>query len=291
MPERPDLEHVVTRLRAELPGSTIRELLVRKPVVLRAALPGDPARRLVGRCFSGVTRVGHFVILELAGDEAQGEIEIAVSPMLAGVFDLASAGQRLSADVAVAWTLHDGRQLRYRDRKQLGKVYLIGAGDYDRVPGLAAARQGLDVLDPQVFTLEAFCARARGRRDQVRVFLMDKSALDALGNAYADEVLWHARVHPKAWVRQLSAEELARLHASIAEVLGAATRTIAERRPPLSEKLRDFLSVRGRAGQPCPRCGTKLRRAGVRGFDAHFCPACQPDARHSGIVDWRKLGG
>jgi formamidopyrimidine-DNA glycosylase len=116
---------------------------------------------------------------------------------------------------------------------------------------------------------------------------MDKSALDAMGNAYADEVLFEARIHPKAMVRSLKDEDLDRLHDAIVKVLGRARDVIQERKPPLHEKVRDFLEVRGHPGEPCPRCGAKLRRAGVHGHDAIFCPECQPDGRKSAIVDWR----
>ena len=118
---------------------------------------------------------------------------------------------------------------------------------------------------------------------------MDKSALDAMGNAYADEVLFEARLHPKTMVRSLSDDEIGGLHDAIVKVIGSATAVIAGRKPALDEKLRDFLSVRGKAGDPCPRCGTKLRTAGVHGHDAHFCPQCQPETRKSAIVDWRKI--
>ena len=72
-------------------------------------------------------------------------------------------------------------------------------------------------------------------------------------------------------------------------MIGSATKTIAKRKPALDEKLRDFLKVRGRRGEPCPRCGTTIRSAGVHGHDAEFCPSCQQDARGSSIVDWRKV--
>ena len=185
--------------------------------------------------------------------------------------------------------LADGRALRYRDDVQMGKVYVIAKDDLASVPG--AAKIGVDVLDPKAFTLDAFTALAKARRDQAKVFLMDKAALDAMGNAYADEVLFEAGVHPKAMVRSLSKDEIARLHAAIVKVLGEARATIADRRPALDEKLRDFLKVRGRPGEPCVRCGTKLRRAGVHGHDAIFCPSCQPDGRGSAIVDFRKIKG
>ena len=83
--------------------------------------------------------------------------------------------------------------------------------------------------------------------------------------------------------------QLDALYDAIVSVLRTSTDTILERKPPLDEKLRDFLSVRLRAGEPCVRCGTRIRKAGVHGHDAFFCPTCQPDERGSAIVDWRKL--
>lgn len=270
MPERPDLDYVVPLLDAALRGRRIVGMRVRKPVVLRCP------SQLEGTIGS-VRRLAHCVLFDL------GEQVLAVSPMLAGRFQIDG---RETADLAVAWTLDDGRELRYRDDVQMGKVYLLPRGVAP--PGLATV--GVDVLSP-AFTPAHFRALARTRRDQVKVFLMDKAALDAMGNAYADEVLWEARLHPKRMVRELGEAELDALHAAIRTVLANAARTISERRPPLEEKLRDFLHVRGRKGQPCDRCGTTLRTTGVHGHDAFFCPTCQPDVKGRGFVDWRKLPG
>jgi formamidopyrimidine-DNA glycosylase len=282
MPERPDLEYVLPILDQELRGRVIGDVRVRRPVVLRLAVPGGVGEALVGRRFLGVGRRAHFARFALDGDR-----ELIVAPMLAGRFALAPAGARDPADLAVALLLDDGRELRYRDDVQMGKVYVIAAGDEDKVPGLGDV--GVDVLDPAAFTRAAFRALARKRRDQAKVFLMDKAALDALGNAYADEVLFAARVHPKARAAALSDEELDRLHDAIVAVLTEARATIAARRPALDDKLRDFLKVRNRHGEPCPRCGAKIRRAGVHGHDAFFCPSCQPERGKGGIVDWRRL--
>lgn len=284
MPERPDLEYVVEVLAAQVTGLVVTELVVRKPVVLRVAVPGDPAELVTGRCIGAPVRRGHFVRFSLGGREPA--LDLVVSPMLAGVFDLQPREARVYADTAVVLRLEDGRDLRYRDSKQMGKVYLVPGGEERQVPGME--KRGLDVLDPDAFTRDAFLPLARKRRDQVRVFLMDKGALDSLGNAYADEVLFEAGIHPKAWTRGLSEEELERLYLALPRVLGEAVATIRARKPPLATKLRDFVKVRGRAGQPCLRCGTKLRKAGVRGYDAHFCPTCQPDHRGTGLVDWRR---
>ncbi|MBI5495311.1 MAG: endonuclease VIII [Deltaproteobacteria bacterium] len=284
MPERPDLEYVVPRLADALAGAVITATRVRKPVVLRLAVEGKPEELWTGRRFGAVSRRAHFVLFALAGGAP--DVEMVVAPMLAGRFTVDDAGERSPGDLAVAWTLSDGRELRYRDSEQMGKVYLLPRGRWDQVPGLQHV--GVDVLDAQRFTREAFRTLARTRRDQVRVFIMDKSALDSLGNAYADEVLWHARIHPKTMARALSDDELDALHGSIVHVLSDARDEVARRQAPLDEKVRDFLKVRNRHGEPCPRCGTTLRCAGVHGHDTFFCPQCQPETRRSSIVDWRK---
>jgi formamidopyrimidine-DNA glycosylase len=288
MAERPDLDYAVPILQRELVGRHIISVRVKKPVVLRLALPGTPAELLVGRSFGRVFRRAHFALFELGEREGDAAADLVVAPMLAGRFALHPADQRAPGDLAVGFGLDDGRELRYRDDVQMGKVYVVPHGQRGLVPGLEHI--GVDVLDPAAFTLERFRALAGSRRDQAKVFLMDKSALDALGNAYADEVLFVAGVHPKTWVKSLGDEELARLHRAIPDVLARANAEIAGRRPPIEEKLRDFLRVRGRHRQPCPRCATPIRTAGVHGHDAYFCPRCQPETRKSAIVSWDRLG-
>lgn len=199
-----------------------------------------------------------------------------------------SCGLPWKRDRALPLQLEDGRELRYRDAVTMGKVYVIPKGRHDRIAGFEAV--GLDVLDSCLFTWKGFLAIANKRRDQCKVLAMDKSSLDSLGNAYADEVLFEAGIAPKTFVRKLSAEALRKLHAAIQKVLQAANLEIQRRAPGTDEKLRDFLKVRGRHKEPCVRCGTPIRKAGVRGFDAYFCPTCQPETRKSGIVSWAPKG-
>jgi len=250
---------------------------VRKPVVLRAL-----AADLVGPVHA-VERRGHTVVLGI------GDRELIISPMLAGRFQLVAPVARDPADLALAWTVTGSAgepvELRYRDDVQMGKVYWVPRGELPTgVPPV-----GVDVLGP-AFTVQALAAILRPRREQVKVVLMDKSARDAMGNAYADEVLWHAGVHPKLPGCKLTQAQVVSLHAAVVEVLGHARDEIRRRAPPLDEKLRDFLHVRGKVG-PCDRCGTKLRTLGVRGHDAYFCPQCQSEGAKVGIVDWRKAPG
>lgn len=288
MAERPDLEYAVPILDRELRGRTIRAIEVKKPVVVRVVIRGDFEPLLVGASFASFARRGHFVVIGLDRPSPAAALDLVIAPMLAGRLRIVAPGEKRPHDAAVSFVLDDDRVLVYRDDVQMGKVYVTTRGAYASVPGLATI--GLDCLDPKVFTKAAFRALASARRDQAKVFLLDKSALDSLGNAYADESLFEARVHPKAWVKKLSPEAVDALFDAIVLVLTRARDTIRARKPPIDEKLRDFLSVRGRAGEPCVRCKTKLRKAGVHGHDAIFCPTCQPDERGSSLVDWRKLG-
>jgi formamidopyrimidine-DNA glycosylase len=285
MPERPDLEYVVPILAREIEGRSIASIRVDKPVVMRVAVREPAAEVLSGATIRSVRRRAHFVVFSL---EARGgrPIDLVVAPMLAGRFTLAAPEAKKPADLALTLTLSDGRELRYRDDVQMGKAYVIEAAEWSIVPGLAHV--GVDVLDPKAFTRPAFRALARARRDQLKVFLMDKSALDAMGNAYADEVLFEARLHPKTFARSLPDEAIDRLHDAIVKVLRDARDEVAKRAPPLDEKVRDFLKVRNRHGDKCPRCGATIRKAGVHGHDAFFCPVCQPDVRGSAIVDFRR---
>lgn len=273
MPERPDLEHVVPVLAERLVGRAIVGARLKKPVVLRAPVALDT---IVGATVRDVTRLGHFVVLDL------GEWTLAINLMLAGRFTFAAAGARDTADLALAWDL-GGEELRLRDDQQMAKVYLVR--DVAEVPGLLPV--GDDVL-ADTFTRARLGERAKKRREQAKVWLMDKHTFDSFGNAYADETLWAAGIHPKATVSTLTPEQLDRLWHAMRTVLGEARDTIRARNPPIDEKVRDFLKVRNRAGEACPRCGGKIRAAGVHGHDAFFCPVCQPDVAGKGFVGWRR---
>ena len=277
MPELPDLLYVMGVLRPALIGRSVAACRLPAPVVLRSLVQGDLSL-LVGRTLDDLVRRAHFLVFRF------GELDLAVNPMLAGRFKLAEPASHMEGTAAFVLTFGPGRDLRYLDDKKMGKAYLLPAGAWKGIPGMEGG--GLDVLSPEC-TLEAFRDRLRGRRDQVRAFVMDKSALDSLGNAYADEVLFEAGIHPKTWCRALGPDDAARLHAAIVTVMRAAAEEVQRRHEPIEVKVRDFLQIRRKT--ICPRCGAKVRKAGVRGMDSYFCPRCQPETR-PGLVDWRKTG-
>ena len=275
MPELPDLLHVLARLREKVLGRRVVSERLREPVVLRCLVQGNLSL-LLGRTLTDIQRHAHFLVFRFEG------LDLAVSPMLAGRFKFAAPTDRDEAALAFALGFDDGTELRYLDDKKMGKAYLTAEGDWGAVPNLGQV--GVDILSPQ-FTAERFASLLRHRRDQVRVFLLDKKALDSLGNAYADEVLFEAGIHPKTLCRALSREDAIRLHAAIVKVMTEAVAEVSRRDEAIEVKVRDFLKVRLK--DHCPRCGSKIRRAGVRGMDAYFCPRCQPATR-SGLVDWTR---
>ena len=276
MPELPDLLYVVSRLRESLVGRHVTAERVKEPVVLRFTVRGNLSL-LLGRALLDVFRKSHLVVFRFEG------LDLAVNPMLAGRFRLAAPGDRDEGALAFALSLGDV-ELRYLDDKSMGKAYLITTEDWRAIPGLQTG--GVDILSPE-FTRERFLSLLKHRRDQVRAFLLDKKALDSLGNAYADEVLFEAGLHPKTFCRRLSPDEGARLRDAIVKVMKEAEEEVARRAEPIEVKVRDFLKVRLK--DVCPRCGSKIRTAGVRGMDAYFCPRCQPATR-SGLVDWTRTG-
>jgi formamidopyrimidine-DNA glycosylase len=273
VPELPDLEYIVRCLRPRVIDRTIAAVAVREPIVLRMLLPdaGGFAEALPGRVIEGLERRGPFLRFGLGGGA-----ELIVHCMLAGRLQIAEKGVKPVTHLCFSLSLDNGDLLRYGDEKKMGKVYLIASGAYDAIPGYR--EQGIGILTPE-FTLEAFEALIKGRRQQTRVFIMDQSALSAIGNAYADEILFAARIHPKTPCSSLSAEQKRTLYESIRSVMAWGIAEVEKAAQPIEIKVRDHMKVRNRKDEPCPVCGSTIRRAGVLGYDAFFCPQCQQPAK------------
>ena len=284
MPELPDLVHVERVLKGTIVGQRVAEARIGDPTVLRVMIPETLPDSLRGRSLTAVERRGHFLRFAF-----ENELVLVVNAMLAGKYKLLPDGQgkREKDPVALGFALafEGGAELRFIDDKRMGKVYLCRAADEATIPVYGAL--GVDLLSP-AFDRARFMTLAKGRRDQVRMFLMDKRTLASIGNAYADEILFAAGIHPTTFMRQLSDDDRERLFTAINQVLAHAIAEIERRNEPIEVKVRDFLSVRGRDGKPCPRCGTKIRAVRVGDGDSCFCPSCQPTTRKL-FVDFARL--
>jgi formamidopyrimidine-DNA glycosylase len=277
VPELPDLEYIVSHLAPTVSGRKITEVVVKEPIVIRMLLPdaGGFTDALPGRIFESLDRHGPFLHFALSGHAA-----LVIHCMLAGRLQIAARDVKPVPHLCFSLLLDSGEWLRYGDDKKMGKVYLTEEGRFDAIPGYDT--QGVDVLSAQ-FTRDVFLTLIKGRRHQVRVFLMDQSALSAIGNAYADEVLFSAGIHPKTSCASLSAAARDKLYDSIRSVLAWGIEEVRKAGQEIDVKVRDHMRIRGRKDEPCPVCGTKIRRAGVLGYDAFYCPACQPATRKQQI--------
>jgi formamidopyrimidine-DNA glycosylase len=279
MPELPDLVHIVKALGPRIEGRRILRASVKNPIVLRVLVPGSFPELVSGRTFRGLERRGPFLRFGL------GDLDLVMHLMLAGRLKLAAPREKALPATAFGLELDDGSVLYYGDDKSMGKIYLCAAGRFESIPGYLT--QGIDVVSP-IFSFELFSGLIAKKRCQARVFVMDQTSLSAVGNAYADEILFEAGIHPKAPCYALGPEKKRALYDAIVSVLVWGIEEVEKAHRPLEEKVRGHMRVRGRAGEKCPRCGATIRKAGVLGFDAFFCPVCQPDLTGRGL-DWNKL--
>jgi formamidopyrimidine-DNA glycosylase len=269
MPELPDLEYIVKKLRDSLTGLAIEKVAVREPIVLRMLTGGRFVDVLGGQSFLTFARHGPFLRIELS------DLEIIIHFMLSGKLRRVAEGQHMpqGRDVCFAFRLSDRSTLVYEDSKRMGRVYVTERGETWRIPGFST--QGIDILDDE-FSETLFMKLMGKSRKQARVFLMDQSTLSAIGNAYADEILFDAGIHPKTRCSALSEDQRKGLYKSIRSVIRWAIEEVERAGQPLDVKVRDHLKVRNRKGEPCPRCGTTIRRTSVLGVDSFYCPNCQP---------------
>ena len=217
MPELPDLVYIEKKLSSLVVNEEIRGVAVWEPIVLRIGVPGSFADLLWGKHIRGLRLHGPFLVIDIP------PLEMIVHFMLAGYFrvDDLQIGKkqvlnRISREHCFSLELGDRQILHYFDSRNMSKIYVVEAGATGGIPGYD--NQGVDLLSAE-FTLQLFREKIKGRRQQVRVFLMDQSAFSAVGNAYADEILFAAGIHPKTRCDQLSERQVERLYRSVDSVL------------------------------------------------------------------------
>ncbi|HKW56242.1 MAG TPA: bifunctional DNA-formamidopyrimidine glycosylase/DNA-(apurinic or apyrimidinic site) lyase [Candidatus Acidoferrum sp.] len=281
MPELPEVETVARGLRRTIVGRRILSVRLGKTDFI-----DDPAaleRQLPGRRIETVERYGKFMLLRLSqangGAIAAGNGERSTSALLV---HLGMTGQIAPHPVAqpcekhthACFLLDDERELRYTDPRRFGRLaYLDGPSLKDELDDFGA--------DPLEIDVHQFVQQARSRRARIKALLLDQSFLRGVGNIYADESLWRAKIHPAQLGAKLSQQRGAALHKFLREVLQKA---IVLRGSSIS----DFLDAEGqpgeyqrhhraygREGRPCFRCGAVIRRTIVAGRSSYFCPECQ----------------
>ena len=165
---------------------------------------------------------------------------------------------------------------RFTGVRHRGKFLIF---DLDEGDGTSSVH-GFEELGPEAgefsWSEREFAERARATRREVRNLLQDQTFLAGIGNAYADEILWEARLHPKRRVATLSEDEMSRFYQALKDVIARGVLQVEEHLPPeLGTKIRDHMKVRGHKGKPCPRCATPIVKTRHGLDDMYLCPRCQ----------------
>jgi formamidopyrimidine-DNA glycosylase len=274
VPELPETETIARDLQAAIGGATIDEVRVTHGDVLREITPRMLAKRVVGATITRCWRRAKLVVIDLSTSD-----RIVVQPRFTGALliddgRLDEAHRKYST---VAFRLADGRVLHYRDIRRLGTVTLMSPNRF----AAYTAALGIEPLESS-FTVEHLSARIRGSRQAIKKVLMDQKAIAGIGNIYANEGLWRAGIDPSRSAATLTPSETARLRDSLVAVLTESIeargtsfrdyRDASGRRGSFAERL----SVYGRGGEPCRRCGHRLIDThAIDGRTTVLCAHCQ----------------
>ena len=280
MPELPEVEVVRRGLAAHVTGRRLRTVEVLHPRAIRRYLAGptDFSGRLAGRAVEAVARRGKYLWVSLDEDEA-----LLAHLGMSGQLLVQPSGAPDEKHLRIRFSFADGGpELRFVDQRTFGGCTLDELVEVDgtRVPRLIS-HIARDPMDP-LFSLPATVAALRRRRTELKRALLDQSLVSGIGNIYADEALWRAKLH---WARPTDRLSAART----TEVLTAATQVMAEALGAggtsfdalyvnvngQSGYFEHSLNAYGRQGEPCPRCGRPIVREQFMNRGSHFCPHCQ----------------
>jgi formamidopyrimidine-DNA glycosylase len=275
MPELPEVETIRRQLAPHLEGRTIVSAELLDSRWTRPEPPETVARALDGRRIERIGRSGKYLLWELSGD-----MHLLVHLRMTGTL-LFDPGPEVT-HVRARFALDDGHALVYVDPRRFGTAHLL-PGRRAREAYLAA-RLGIEPMTPE-FTLEHLRAMARGRTAPVKSFVLDQRRIAGVGNIYADEALYRARVHPLRPAGALTRTQLAALRdgieASLLAGIEAKGATIDDFRhvDGAYGSFQDQFLVYLRAGEPCGRCGTTIIKLVVGGRGTYVCEHCQPRPR------------
>ena len=280
MPELPEVEVVRQGLQRHVVGRTIDKVSVLHPRAVRRHLAGpeDFAAALAGRPVAAARRRGKYLWLPVGEDALLAHLGMS-GQLLVGEPD-----RPLSPHVRAVFTFTDGGpDLRFTDQRTFG--HLLIAADGAELPG-PIAHIAPDPLE-DAFDDAAFAAALRRRRTGIKRALLDQSLISGVGNIYADEALWRAKLHYARATDTLTRPEITRLLAGIREVMRTALAAGGTSFDRLYVNVNGesgyfdrSLAVYGRDGQPCPRCGTPVRRDPFMNRSSYSCPRCQPRPRN-----------
>jgi formamidopyrimidine-DNA glycosylase len=296
MPELPEVETVARDLQRLVVGARIVDATVHWDRTIRHPQPAERFVAEIGDAIiRRVDRRAKTVLLHLE----DGRV-MTVALRMTGALIVAPPGTPSDPYVRVVFTLADGRELRYRDVRKFGRIGLwpggglrsVGAGRGARSRRVAEGARRYRIGEVfsghgpeplrRSFTAARFAERLARRSAKLKALLLDQSFIAGVGNIYADEALWRARLHPLRTADTLDEREVRRLHRAVRQVLREG---IVNRGSSFSDYVgadgepgdnAERLAVYRRTGEPCLRCGRRIERIIVGQRSTHYCPRCQP---------------
>lgn len=271
MPELPEVETIRRYLESAIVGKSVVAVphLDERMVKRSPLAAGDIRQRLTGQVFDTMTRKGKFLFLGLASGDA-----LLVHLGMSGRLVVDSPDAPLRAHTHLIVSLGES-EVRLSDPRRFGRIAWVPVGSPER------GSMGIEPLSP-AFGGEALLTIFKGRKVAVKTALLNQTLVAGLGNIYADEALYDAKIHPLRSAGGLDVTEAKRLVRAIKKVLRAS---IAHRGTSFSDYVdalghpgenQDYLAVYGREGAPCRRCGQGIARLVIGGRSSHYCPTCQP---------------
>jgi formamidopyrimidine-DNA glycosylase len=273
MPELPEVETVRRRLAPVLEGTTIARAEIADPRLTRPVAPWLVADALVGERIATLDRRGKYLLWRLDSGRT-----LVVHLRMTGSLRHARAGE-LGEDAyrRAVIGLDTGVDVAYRDVRRFGTWELL---EETHLRVYLAARLGPEPLG-STFTAARLSRLAAERRAPIKAFLLDQRHIAGIGNIYADEALWRARIHPRRPTGELRQDELGRLHRAVRAALRRGVdlqgSTLRDYVTPDGESggMQHEFHVYGRLDEPCDRCGWPIERIVVAGRGTWFCPRCQ----------------
>jgi len=260
MPELPDVETVRRMLQRTISGRRIGRVTVLSPSTVRSPAPRLFERRLRGRRILAIDRRGKYLLIGLEGSRT-----LVAHLRMTGDFQMAQRTVPRPPHTRVVFSF-DGDELRFVDQRRFGHMDVLPTAE---LQSWGLGRLGVEPLGPG-FTLEAFRRVVRGRRGALKALLLRQDLIAGIGNIYADEILFRARLRPGRQLQTLRAVDIRSLYRSIRAVLRRAIAALSRRGRPVGD-----LTIVREAGGSCPRCGGPLRVATIAGRTTYFCPRCQ----------------
>jgi formamidopyrimidine-DNA glycosylase len=275
VPELPEVETIRARLAPALTGRRIERVEIADERLTRPDPPEAVAATLAGERIVDVGRRGKYLIFAFES----GRHLLVHLRMTGNVQYPATGGFEADPYRRAVVRLDDGSDVAYRDVRRFGTWALLEPGESEEY--LAQRRLGREPLERGFTTAQLERALA-GRRAPIKAALLDQRAAAGIGNIYADEALWRARIHPLRLAGTLERDELAALRKGIRDALamGIARQgaSLRDYRDPGGRRgrMQDDFRVYGRAGEPCHRCGTPIEKIRAAGRGTWYCPSCQP---------------